>query len=459
MKELNENWSEVKSALLTGVPVGKRGYVGQILENQKNQLITETATDGSVDTGAIAGFRKIMLPMIRRVIPNALGTEIVGVQPMQGPVGLVYSMRYTYKDLMTAAADPAGLGGFSGGNGIDPAVDSEAFGNFNAIRRFYSGATNAAQVAGAGSTSSAGANPVTGPAQGAGWPSALDAATVGTYGAAGPLYGGGSSWAEGTVGRKMGMEIVTQAVESKSRRLSASWTVEAMQDLQNQHGLDMENEMTKSMSTEIIQEIDNEILVDLLSLAGTVATYDGSLPATAGYYRPTFVGDRLANIGVQISQIANTIGQKTRKGPANFIVVSPMIVSALQAASKSVFAPAVEGSFKGPNNTMLVGTLNGSIKVYSYIWNQVRSTNIGGSGDDVILIGYKGGDGETDAGYFYCPYVPLMSSGVIVNPVTLQPTIGLLTRYGKAIFDKKETSLGNSADYYGKLIINDLSLL
>jgi hypothetical protein len=140
------------------------------------------------------------------------------------------------------------------------------------------------------------------------------------------------------------------------------------------------------------------------------------------------------------------------------------MVSILQSAAKSVFAPAVEGSFKGPNNTMMVGTLNGTIKVYSYIWNQAGATlNLSDPGGadqatDVMLVGYKGGNGETDTGYFYCPYIPLMSSGVVVNPVTFQPVVSLMTRYGKAVFVNDQTSLGNSSDYYGKVTTDSLDL-
>ena len=169
-----------------------------------------------------------------------------------------------------------------------------------------------------------------------------------------------------------------------------------------------------------------------------------------GNYAPSFVGDRLANVGPIINYVANEIARKTRKGAGNFVVVSPMMVSVLQSASKSVFAPAVQGSFKGPNNTMLVGTLNGTIKVYSYLWNQSTAANgstsayssNGGSGDDTILVGYKGGDKETDAGYFYCPYIPLMSSGTVYNAVTHQPVMSVMTRYAKAVFTQTATSLG-----------------
>ncbi|MNC50639.1 Major capsid protein Gp23 [compost metagenome] len=158
-----------------------------------------------------------------------------------------------------------------------------------------------------------------------------------------------------------------------------------------------------------------------------------------------------------LGYLANEIGRKIRVGMGNFIVVPPAIVTVLQTAAKSVFAPATEGSFKGPNNSMLVGTLNGTIKVYSYLWNSAQSTSVGGTGDMSILMGYKGGNGETEAGYFYCPYIPVQSSGVIVNPVTYQPVVSLMTRYGKTAFVNSNTSLGNSADYYAKLNVTDLS--
>lgn len=478
MKELVENWGELKSALLSGLTESKKKIVAPLLENQKMQMIEESAQPGSVDTSSIAGFRKIMLPMIRRVIPGTIGTELVGVQPMTGPVGLIYSMRYTYNDPITGTqqnnidntTSPYTFNGIDGGFGDMPSsqTDREAFGNLNLIRRFYSGSTRQDQTAGTlgygGASAIAGAN-----AYGEGWGSDANHSAYSTLssldsvgnpvGAAGPLYGGGGGFLEGSAGRRMGMNIVTQAVEAKSRKLQAAWTIEAMQDLNNQHGLDMESELVNVMGQELIQEIDNEIITDLLSIAGTVSAFDGSVPATAGYYKPTFVGDRLANLAVQINYVANEIARKTRKGGANFIVVSPMIVSVLQTAAKSAFAPTTQGDFQAPVNTKLVGTLNGKIKVYSYLWNAAQTTDIGGNGDDIILVGYKGGDGETDSGYFYCPYIPLQSSGIIMNPATTQPMISLMTRYGKAILTNKATSLGNSADYYGKINVSNLSLL
>jgi len=486
MNELFENWSETKAALLEGLSAQKQKVVAPLLENQKQQMIAESAAAGSTQAHDIAGFRKILIPMIRRIIPGTIATELVGVQPMTGPVGLVYTLRYRYAEAVanTTHANPFGLPGAI-------AVDDEVFGNSSPIRQWYSGAagpnTGSPEVAGPAADQPAGAGAIDNAdttttgitglnADGHAWPSSLGA-SAGNTGytnalgqvVAGSVWGGSGSFIEGSGGRKMTMDVVSQSVEAGSRKLQAGWTIEAMQDLNAQHGLDLESEMTQALSAEIVQEIDQEIITDLLALAGTVDTFDGAGTGvygfSAGNYAPAYVGDRLANLGVIINRVANEIARKTRRGAGNFIVVSPLIVSILQSAAKSVFAPAVDGSFKGPNNTMMVGTLNGTIKVYSYLWNQAGAgldlggaTSPMGQASDTILVGYKGGNGETDTGYFYCPYIPLMSSGVVVNPTTFQPVVSLMTRYGKAVFTTTQTSLGNSADYYGKINVANLDL-
>ena len=439
--DLQNQWNEVRDVLLEGLEGTQRSNVAIALENQRGEMLREGAADGSVSATNIAGFRKIVMPMIRRILPGTIANELVGVQAMQGPVGQVYTIRNTYQD----AVD-------TGNPATDIAAGTEIWGNNHPIRRFYSSGTGVNQTAGAGGFGGSSYGPLTGTANGQGWGSALDAA-------AGCNVGGSGSFAEGIGGRKVGFNIVAQAVETKTRRLQASWTLEAMQDASKQHGIDVEDELTKTMSATIIQEIDNEIISDLTALAGTAIAWDGSTPTAPGYYRPTWVGDRLANLGVMVSYIANEIARKTRRGPGNFIVLSPMMVTVLQAAAKSQFVAATQGSFKSPNNTMLVGTLNGTMKVYSYMWDQTTSTDIGGTGNSTLLIGYKGGNGETDAGYFYCPYIPLQSTGVVQNPITFQPAVSLMTRYGKATFTNTATSLGNSADYYGKVNVSGLSFL
>lgn len=460
---LNENWVETRDSLTTGLTGTKKQIVEATLENTRQYLLTETAAGGTVSATNIAGFRKTLLPIIRRIIPGTIATEIVGVQPMKTPVAQIYTQRYKYAEAVTHDADRSQFGGGS------VAVGDEVFGNANPLRQFYSGnvgnganpSVGVAQGAGASGFGQSDITQAT--ASGEGWGGAdnfanADGTTLYGNAVGGALHGGSGSHLEGSGGRKMTLEIISQAVEATSRKLQAGWTIEAMQDMNSQHGLDLEAEMTKAMSAEIVQEIDAEIINDLLALAGTSRAFDFALTGGSGY-APTFVGDRMANLGPRINEVANEIARKTRRGAGNFIVLSPMMVSVLQSAAKSVFAPAIEGSFKGPNNTMLVGTLNGTIKVYSYLWNQAYGGNTGAAGTDKILVGYKGGNGEVDAGYFYCPYVPLMSSGVMINPVTTQPTISLMTRYGKVAFTDPTLSLGNSADYYGKIQVTNMDFV
>lgn len=488
-----DKWEETKGALLEGLDPAKQKIVGKVLENQKEYL-AEDAASGSVQAHDISGYRKILLPMIRRIIPGSIATELVGVQPMQGPVGLVYSMRYKYMDSLNVppgadgTANPFNPDGTHNEAGL--ATGDEMFANNPVLRQFYSGqdlltetpgapdacdpnglygttTENRAGVFGIGPGGSAiddAADALPRTPTGGASGSSIDSSNCftssstfanGPYNVLGNQYGGSGSYMEGNGGRRVGLEVVSQAVEARTRKLQAGWTIEAMQDLNSQHGMDMESELTKAISAEIVQEIDAEIIADLLAIARVVDTYDFDATAgTGGEYFPTFIGDRFAGIGVLINRVANEIGRRTRRGVANFIVVSPTIVSMLQSATKSVYAPAVEGSFKGPNDTMLVGTLNGTIKVYSYLYNQTQPGT-----EDYILVGYKGGNGETDTGYFYCPYVPLMSSGVVINPVTFQPVVSLMTRYGKTVFDNECTSLGNSGDYYGKITVQNLAFL
>jgi hypothetical protein len=455
-KMLTEGWAETKAVLLEGLTPSKRDIVDKVLENTRKSLLTETAVSGSVQAADVANFRKTLMPIIRRVIPGTIGTELVGVQPMAGPVSQVFTLRYVYEENVVVNEAQSQFGGY------DIVAGDEAFGNLKPIRAFYAGDTGVAQQAGASGFAAGTGAPgsISGTATGEGWESSPDVQqydqSTTLYGdpVGGTLYGGNDAFIEGSGGRKMGLKVISQAIEAKSRKLQASWTIEAMQDLNSQHGMDLESELTKGLSAEIVQEIDAEIISDLLALAGTATTFD--LTTTGGStYAPAFIGDRFANLGAKINYVANNIAQKTRMGAGNYIVCSPMIVSVLQTASKSVFAPAIEGQFKSPNNNYLAGTLNGVIKVYSYIWDQALPGTSSPAGTDKVLVGYKGGNGELDRGYFYCPYIPLMSSGVVMNPVTFQPVVSLMTRYGKAIFTDTTSSLGNSADYYGKLnVIN-----
>lgn len=449
MKELFENWQDTKSVLLEGLDPRKAAIVSTVLDNQAKYL-TETAGADVNSTGNIASFQKIILPMVRRIIPGTIASEIVGVQPMTGPTGLVFSLRFTYKNAIETTETPAG----------DIAVNDEVFGNTSAtapyaskMRRFYSGGVNPAASGGLYNADGIAAGGAYTPA--------------GTFSlASSPLAGtaGDTIDMESFPGRALGLQVLRQPVVAKTRKLQAKWTIEAMQDLSNQHGLDLEAEITQALSAEIVHEIDNEIVTDLIKLAGTTETFDMGGAFTGV---PHYVGDRHAVLGVLINKVANEIAAKTRRGAGNFIVVSPAVVSVLQSAAKSVFAPAVAGSFEGPNNTRLVGVLNGTIKVYSFLFNASFGTVAAGSAvpggatasSEIVLVGYKGGGGETDTGYFYCPYVPLMTSNTVVDPSTYNNQLMVMTRYGKVTFVSNTTSLANSADYYGKVVVNNLTFL
>lgn len=422
--QLFENWEVTKEALLDGLSGSKKKVTDVLMENQKKYLMETAAATANV-AADIGNFQKITIPMIRRILPGTIATDLVGVQPMSGPVGLAYSLRFSFAEAADAtnAASPAN----------DIVAGDEVFANNSKMKRFYSSANVGT----------------------AGYPPALTATTTDGFGAMTADY-------EGFGGRSLKLAVLKQTIDAKSRKLQARWTAEAAQDLNAQHGLDLESEIVAALSAEIAHEIDNEILTDLLGLAGAVGTYDFATPPPG--FAPNYIGDRFAEVGVLINKLANEIGAKTRRGPGNWLVGSHLVVSMLQSASKSVFAPAVSGSFDAPVGNKMVGMLNGQLKVYSYNWGLNDAWTIGGgantatgaTGED-ILIGYKGGASEIDSGYFYCPYVPLMSAGVVMDANTFMPATSLMTRYGKATFTNGATSLGNSADYYARLRVMNVA--
>lgn len=420
--QLFENWVETKEALLDGLTGSKKAAVAQLMENQKQHLL-ETAQPASANTaGDIANFQKILIPMIRRIIPGTIGGDLVGLQPMTGPVGLVYSLRFAFAE----AADAPGT--FN-----DISAGDEAFVYNGKMKRFYSSAN-------VGTT---------------GYPPALTAATTDGHPSTTSNY-------EGFGGKSMRLSVLKQTITAGSRKLQARWTMEAMQDINAQHGLNLETELTAALAAEIAHEIDNEILTDLLQLASTTATYDFAAPPSG--FAPNYIGDRYAELGVLVNRMANEIGARTKRGAANWLVGGHLITSILQSAAKSVFAPAVSGTFDSPVGNRLVGTMNGQIKVYSYNWGIDDNYDVlsgansaaGATGED-ILLGYKGGNSELDSGYFYCPYVPLMSTGVVMDANTFMPAVSLMTRYGKATFTNAGTSLGNSADYYARILVKNVA--
>ena len=376
-----ENWSETKIALTDGLTGTKKKVMETTLENTKNYL-AEAASTGATQAGNVATLNKVILPVIRRVMPTVIANEIVGVQPMTGPVGQIHTLRVRYAEA------------FNSTSGVDTAAGDEALSPFK-IAAGYSGAADDRAAA--------------------------------------------TSALEGDAGKKLSIQVLKQTVEAKSRKLSARWTFEAAQDAQSMHGLDVEAEIMQALAQEITAEIDQEIIASLTSLAGAASdTYaQGSVSGTA-----TFVGDEHAALAVLINKNANTIAARTRRGAGNWAVVSPTVLTVLQSATTSAFARSTEGTFEAPTNTKFVGTLNGTMRVYV---NQYAA-------NDDVLVGYKGST-ETDAAAFYCPYIPLMSSGTVLDPSTFEPVVSFMTRYGYVELSNQASSLGNAADYLAKIAV------
>ena len=384
---LESRWSETKDALLEGLQGNKRTVMATTLENTRKYL-SESATAGATSAGNVATLNRVILPVIRRVMPTVIANELVGVQPMTGPVGQIHTLRVRYSD------------SFNSTNGTDVTAGDEALSPFK-IAEGYSGAA------------------------------ATDRAAS-------------TAALEGVAGNRLSIQILKQTVEAKTRKLSARWTFEAAQDAQAQQGIDIEAEIMAALAQEITAEIDQEVIASLINLAGTAAlTYDqAAVSGTA-----TFVGDEHAALAVQINRVSNLIAQRTRRGAGNYAVVSPTVLTLLQSATTSAFARTTEGTFEAPTNTKFVGTLNSAMKVY---------VNGYATSDDV-LIGYKGSS-ESDAPAFYCPYIPLMSSGVVLDPATFEPVVSFMTRYGYVELTNTASSLGNAADYLGKVAVTAANL-
>jgi hypothetical protein len=385
MSELLESrWQDTKTALVEGLNGNKKAVMETTLENTRRYL-SESATAGATSAGNVATLNRVILPVIRRVMPTVIANELVGVQPMTGPVGQIHTLRVRYSDTAGSGAS----GAVAGEEALSPFKIAEAY---------------------SGNTTTAKAN--------------------------------ATAAMEGTAGNRMSIQILKQTVEAKTRKLSARWTFEAAQDAQSQHGIDVEAEIMAALAQEITAEIDQEVLASLNTLAGTAAeTYNqAGVSGTA-----TFVGDEHAALAVQINRVSNLIAQRTRRGAGNWAVVSPFALTILQSATTSAFARTTEGTFEAPTNTKMVGTLNNAMKVY---------VNTYAADNSDVLIGYKGSS-ESDAAAFYCPYIPLMSSGTVLDPATFEPVVSFMTRYGYVELTNTASSLGNAADYLGKVAITD----
>lgn len=401
-KLFESQWKQTKDALLEGKDVShnmdgtrsttKRQMMDTVLENTRREMrLMEAATAGATNASNVATLNKVILPVIRRVMPTVIANEIIGVQPMTGPVAQIHTLRVRYADTI-----PLTGGGTSAGN--------EALSPFN-IAGFYSGD---------------------------GVPNS-------------PYNGASTTQLEGFGGNKLSIQILREVVEARTRKLQARWTFESAQDAQAQQGLDIEAEIMAALAQEITAEIDQTILTSLVNLAGTAGSTFSMADVTG---TPTFVGDVHAALAILINRQSNLIASRTRRGAGNWTVVSPTALTILQSATTSAFARTTEGVFDAPTNTKFVGTLNNSMRVYvNQYWNDFMP----------VLVGYKGN--EMDAAAFFCPYVPLTSSGTLIDPQTFEPVVSFMTRFGYKELSNSSSSLGNAADYLGKISIDAGSLV
>lgn len=390
----------------------RKTVVTQLLENtytaaHEEQLLSEAGVPANVSGGLgagtnIASFDPVMISLMRRAMPNLIAYDVASVQPMNGPTGLIFAMRARY----------VGVGNATATLNDDPeALFNEALTAF----------------AGAGSNGTVG--DVTVASDQATDPSVMMNTPAGAY-----TTGRGMTTAQaealGSVGGdpfgQMGFTIERVTATAKSRALKAEYTLELAQDLKKIHGLDAEAELANILTTEIITEINREVVRTIFitakigCAAGTTANvgvFDLDVDSNGRWSVERFKG-----LMFHIEREANQIAKETRRGRGNFIICSSDVASALAMAGVLDYAPALQTNLNvdDAGNTF-VGVLNGRYKVY--IDPYFASTN----GDQFIVVGYKG-DSPYDAGLFYCPYVPLQMVRA-VGEDNFQPRIGFKTRY------------------------------
>ena len=432
----------------------RRAVTAQLLENQEGflreqaalgqgtGLLTEAPTQsagadgftGAADAaGPNAGFDPVMIGLIRRAMPNLMAYDICGVQPMTGPTGLIFSMRALY----------------DGPSGANEALFDEANPQFSA-----------------GSGSSAGANSAPADTD----PGLLTDASTGNFDAAGydptmaNLRGMGTDTLEslgesGTEFRQMGFSIEKSIVEAKGRALKAQYSLELAQDLRAIHGLDAEAELANILSSEILAEINREVVRTVYRSAvqgaqANVATpgiFDLDVDSNGRWSVEKFKG-----LLFQIERDCNAIAQTTRRGKGNLIICSADVASALTMAGVLDYTPALNANLNvDDQGNLFAGTINGKLKVFI----DPYSANV--SSSQYYVAGYKGTNAY-DAGIFYCPYVPLQMVRS-VSAETFQPNIGFKTRYGmtanpfaRGIGAANNTLADNTNKYYRRVQIQNL---
>ncbi len=391
----------------------RKAVTAAVLENQEIALKEDGAlNETTVTASSTANWDPVLIALVRRAMPNLMAYDICGVQPMTGPTGLIFAMKSRYKGTLVKAGQ---------------ADNAEAL--FNEAEVNYSGDS---ALAGMGSDPS-GLDGLTDPAEGSNAAgvtiadSAAEATQLPTKSV--DLYttaeaeqlgvSGGEAFAE------MGFTIEKSTVTAKSRALKAEYTLELAQDLKAIHGLDAETELANILSTEILAEINREVVRTINGQAKVGALQVNT--AINGIFNVQTDADgrwsveKFKGLILQIERECNIIAKETRRGKGNFIICSSDVASSLVAAGMLDYTPAMATTLNvDDTGNTFAGTMNGRTKVYIDPY----------AGVDYVTVGYKGTN-PYDAGVFYCPYVPLTMVRA-VGEETFQPKIGFKTRYGMA---------------------------
>ena len=398
-------------------------------------------------SGPVAGFDPVLISLIRRAMPNLVAYDLAGVQPMSGPTGLIFAMRSRYESQSGDEAfyDEANTA-FSGQDD-----------GFNLTAGF------ADANAGLGTTAQAGSNP-----------SALNpvgtASSTGYNVGEGMVTGDSENLGNGTGNQfnEMAFSIEKVTVTAKSRALKAEYSLELAQDLKAIHGLNAEAELANILSTEILAEINREVIRTIYKVAEQGAV---SNTATAGMFdldidsNGRWSVEKFKGLLFQIERDANAIAQRTRRGKGNMILCSADVASALTMAGILDYTPALNANLNvDDTGNTFAGTINGKFRVYidPYAANLGSTTNQATqSGNQYYVCGYKGSS-PYDAGIFYCPYVPLQMVRA-VGENSFQPKIGFKTRYGivaNPFAEGTEQGLGrlrlNANRYYRRVAVKNL---
>ena len=396
---LVEKWSPVLNEESAG-NIGdahKRAVTAVVLENtekaireQGEQATMMTEDAAANNTSVAANWNPVLISLVRRAMPNMMAYDVCGVQPMSGPTGLIFAMKSKYKTTRAGATAnnealfPEAISGFSGDSSGTQGADGSGMAGID------SGGLRTGPTFGGGMTT----------------PNAEQLGTTGE-----------SSFAE------MGFTIEKATVTAKSRALKAEYTLELAQDLKAIHGLDAETELANILSTEILAEINREVIRTINSRAKTGFTtanatkngiFDLSTDADGRWSAEKFKG-----LVVQLDREANQIAKDTRRGKGNIVICSSDVATALSASGMLDYTPAMNTALNvDDTGNTFAGTLNGRMKVYIDPYATA----------DYITVGYKGTNAY-DAGIFYCPYVPLTMVRA-VGENDFQPRIGFKTRYG-----------------------------